>query len=494
MPHLFISREYPPSPYSTGGIGTYVEHITRLLASRGETVHVIAQQWPGAARSRESTQGGRLIVHRVPLDEAPEVVRDGRAGHRAVLASLRASAVPAQAFMWNAATQAEWLIEHEGVDVIEAQEYEAPSYVLMARRASGRGPSRRVPIIIHLHTPTEFILRANGWHEAVAEQRGLIDAESYVIRSADALMCPSRFLARIAEEHYQLPAGRVQVLPYPAGDTAVLPRDSRTWSHGTIGYVGRMEPRKGVGEWLTAARSTLETHPDARFTFIGGDTWWPGQGERSVRESLVADVSAAQRERVVFLDAMPRRALAVHLAQSRIAAVPSRWENFPFTCIEAMASGLPVLVSPTGGMREMVEDGRTGWVAAAPDAPALEAALRRALAVPPARLAEMGAAAAASIRALCDEATIAERSLALRNAVAAEGAVGPRLVELPLPLPDPATATDSVGRTELTGDTMTLRQILQAPATQQRAVVRRALREPGHVLRWLAWHLRRRRS
>lgn len=46
MKHLIICREYSPAP--GGGIGTYVAMISRPLAERGETVHIIAQTWKGA--------------------------------------------------------------------------------------------------------------------------------------------------------------------------------------------------------------------------------------------------------------------------------------------------------------------------------------------------------------------------------------------------------------------------------------------------------------
>src|SRR6185436_18396159 len=67
--HLILCREYPPSPYAAGGIGTYVHHIARLLAEAGETVHVIGQQWAGAPQATERRHDGRLTIHRVPLDE-----------------------------------------------------------------------------------------------------------------------------------------------------------------------------------------------------------------------------------------------------------------------------------------------------------------------------------------------------------------------------------------------------------------------------------------
>ncbi len=492
MRHLIISREYPPAPYAAGGIGTYTAHMARLLAERGETVHVVAQQWPGAPHPRESSIEGRLVVHRVPVDEPVMLPGLDRLPHRAILDGLRHSSLPAQAFMWNAAVVAEWLIDHEEVDVVEAQEYEAPAYFLLARRAAGAGSRRRVPLIVHLHSPTEFIFRENGWERSRTDLEPMAAAERHVIRGADAVLCPSRFLAGIAEAHYGLPHGTVKVLPYPFGDTPVLQRDAATWRHGAVCYTGRLEPRKGVGEWLDAAVAISADH-DQTFTFIGGDTSWSGTGADSVRASLAARVPARWQSRFVFVDAVGRHDLRRHFQQARMAVVPSRWENFPFACIEAMASGLPVIVSPTGGMAEMVEDGRTGWVAAGADALSLERALRRALATAPDTLARMGDAAAQAIRALCDNTRIVEQSLAFRQQVVAHGPAARDAGALPLPLPDPAAPPATSGkRAALTGDTMTPFEILKAPWGQKVAVLRRALRNPGYVLAWLAWQVRRR--
>lgn len=64
MKHLLMCREYTPAP--GGGIGTYVQHISRLLAENGEIVHVIAQAWRDT-EAVEKELGGRLVVHRLPL-------------------------------------------------------------------------------------------------------------------------------------------------------------------------------------------------------------------------------------------------------------------------------------------------------------------------------------------------------------------------------------------------------------------------------------------
>jgi glycosyltransferase involved in cell wall biosynthesis len=527
MKHLLVSREYPPAPYSMGGIGTYVERLSHLLAAHGETVHVIAQQWPAAPRARESRVDGRLIVHRVPLDRPLPLASVPAAPASAVLSLFRDSALPSQAFLWQAALLAEALIRTEDIDIIEAQDYEAPSYFLQLRRAFGAPGTRAVPIVVHLHSPTEFVFAHNAWDHRRADYPMLTRFEGGAIRSADALLCPSRFLADIAAAHYQVDRRSIAVIPYPMDDAAVVDRTAETWRSGTICYVGRLEPRKGVSEWIDAAVRAAARHPSARFTLIGGDSSESGDASRSMREALLARIPSAMRPRFRFAGPVPRHELGAYLAEARLAVVPSRWENFPYSCIEAMSSGLPVLVSPAGGMAEMIEDGRTGWIASAPDADALDAALERALASPPAILAEMGAAAAGAIRRLCDSEDIVRRQLEFRRGVVARGCrpsvemaavldasgestnSAEALKDLLVRFPDLAASADDIAvlrraslqragegaagpKAPSQGEqTMTLIDFLRAPPGQQLAVIRRALKDPGYVVRWLSWHLRR---
>jgi glycogen(starch) synthase len=418
MNHLIINRDYPPSSSQPGGIGTYVDHISRLLASHGETVHVISELSPGAPCARESRAGGRLIVHRVPLDEP---LPQAPAEDAAMLRAFRDSTLPVQAFAWQAARLAESLIETAAIDVIEAQEYEAPVYFLLLRRALGLTTVRPVPVIVHIHTGTEWVFKHNEWDMDRPDYLPAKRLEDYTIRAADALLCPSRFLGRITEDHYQLDRGSVEVMPYPIGDTAVLARDADTWAHGTISYIGRLEPRKGVSEWIEAAVTVAGDDPEPRFTLVGGDTVYSGTADQSTREVLQARIPSELRARFTFVDFVPRQQLVAHLQCARMAVVPSRWENFPNTCIEAMSSGLPVLVSPSGGMAEMIEDGRTGWIADGSDPRSLEKAFRRALATPPRVLAQMGTAAASAIRALCDNEETIRRHLEFRRRVATRG-------------------------------------------------------------------------
>lgn len=432
MKHLILCREYPPARYA-GGIGTYVLHMAQLLAECGETVHVIGQLWKGAEKKTEEKCQGRLIIHRVHLEDWESCLgwklnTDNKSREEKGL--LESNFYP-QCFSWQACLLAESLVEQEGIDVIEAQEFEAPLYYFQLRRALGLGPERHPPCIIHLHSPMEFIVRYNDRDIGRPYFMTAKRLEDYSIAAADALLCPSNYLARQAETHYGINEGCIQVIPLPIGNIPMLERDKDTWEHGTICYVGRLERRKGVIEWIDAAVAVAPEYPSAHFEFIGANVL--GSGSMSGEDFVKRRIPDELKTRFLFRGQQNRSSLQQFLAGARIAVVPSRWENFPNTCVEAMSSGLPVIASRNGGMVEMIEDGRTGWLASKASIDALAEALNRAISTSSTKIAEMGHNASVAIRQMCDNKKILESHLNFRGQVVNQGTK--RSSHLPVNLP-----------------------------------------------------------
>lgn len=77
--------------------------------------------------------------------------------------------------------------------------------------------------------------------------------------------------------------------------------------------------------------------------------------------------------------------------------MPSLEEGFPIAALDAMAAGLPVVATPVGGVPELIEDGKTGWLVPPRNAEALAARLRSLLRDKELRL-RMGAAGYACVR------------------------------------------------------------------------------------------------
>jgi glycosyltransferase involved in cell wall biosynthesis len=240
--------------------------------------------------------------------------------------------------------------------------------------------------------------------------------ENYSIKAADARLCPSNYYARQAEAHFGLEKDSITVMPLPIGDFPVLERSEEVWRKGTICYVGRLEPRKGVIEWVDAAVLVAREHPSVQFELIGADL--PYTQNISVKQFVKKRIPDAVKSRFHFRGSRPRVELLQFLALARAAVIPSRWENFPNTCIEALSSGLPVIATRNGGMADMIEDGRTGWLAEECSSASLEFALRRALKTKPKDLAKMGRVASESIRHLCNNAEILKRHIQFRRSIA----------------------------------------------------------------------------
>ncbi len=477
MKHLIICREFPPAV--GGGIATYAENISRIMAAHGETVHVIAQSCRSAAQALETRCNGRLMIHRIPYDHhtsAPHS-RPHPQLKRVPDRALFQNGYSPQSFAWQACLLAEKLIVAENIDIIEGQEFEAPLYYLQLRRMLGLGPSPQPPIVVHLHTSTEIVARNNGSDIGHPFYQTAKRLEDFSINRADGLLCPSQFLADQIADQFQLSNDAIRVIPLPVSEFPHQARNNATWENGEICYVGRLEERKGVLEWIEGALTIARENPNASFQFIGSNEL--GDNEISGPELLDRMIPADYRTRFNFLGEQQRSAIPALLAKARIAVVPSRWENFPNTCIEAMSSGLPVIATRTGGMAEMIEDNRSGWLVERADSHLLAAALQRALETEPQQLATMGAHAAEAIRRKCDTATVLDQHLAFRaevidryNRQQTEMIVNGMLQngihsEKPEKIKEVPAVTSSIAITVIGGSEKSLRQTLQHLQDQQ---------------------------
>lgn len=410
-----MSSEYPP--FAGGGIGTYSAITARALAAAGHEVHVIANAWLRHADGAPSEVPGpgRVAVHRVAaLDRgyrpvAPHDRTDDPLG--AVCRGRDCS------LYWSflVAERLAALVRRVELDVVEFPECFAEGYVSLMRRAAADIALDR-PMTLTLHSPIREIARYNelrhtdGW----VARRGV--AEDAAIRAADAVSSPSRRLgemvaARLGFDTARRPIATIpNAMDFEAADAAlarvaaVPPAEPPR-----LVFAGRLEPRKGVRELVRAAVELLPAWPELTVELIGRDGP-AGVEPGSMKERLLELVPAALRRRFVFRDLVPRPRLFELFATARAAVFVPEWDNFPYTCCEAMAVGGAVIVTAASGMAELVEDGRSGLVVPPGDRAALVAAMTRVLAEPGLSHA-IGAAAATRVRVVCAPAAVIPRRL-----------------------------------------------------------------------------------
>jgi glycosyltransferase involved in cell wall biosynthesis len=145
----------------------------------------------------------------------------------------------------------------------------------------------------------------------------------------------------------------------------VTPAPDPGWGHPVVGFVGRIEPRKGVLDLVRAA-----SRIDARVVLIGDD---PYGSNPAYRDEVLAVPGV---EHVGWVD--DAAALMTHLD---VLVVPSHAEPFGTVAAEAIAAGTPVVATSVGGLPEVVEDGVTGVLVPAGRPDALAQGVARALAL-----------------------------------------------------------------------------------------------------------------
>ncbi|MFP5077900.1 glycosyltransferase [Rhizobium sp. YIM 134829] len=122
-----------------------------------------------------------------------------------------------------------------------------------------------------------------------------------------------------------------------------------------IGWVGRLDPKKNVEDFITAAAQIRTAAPPARFLVIGGpDAFLPDYAVhlRNLADELgLSDV-------LQFLG--DRKDIPDLLAAMDIFAWLSRGEGMPHVIAEAGAAGLPVIATPDNGALQQIEDGVSG--------------------------------------------------------------------------------------------------------------------------------------
>lgn len=333
---LVVSGIWPPD---VGGPASHAPELAAFLHERGHGVRVVVT---ASARPEPRPYHVHHVSRRLPAG----------ARHAAVAAAV-----------------ARWA---RGADVVYATS-------MLGRAALGARAARR-PLVVKL-TGDEAYERARrrglfaGDLDEFQRSRGgpavavLRRARDLSLASAHHVFVPSAYLRELALG-WGLPLERVSVLPNAAPDTSTLPdreelRRRLGLSGLTLAFAGRLTAAKALDDGLAALAEV-----DGVSLLVAGDG--PDRQELE-REAVRLGLA----ERVRFLGSLPRERVLELFRAADGSLLPSRWENFPHSVVEALAAGAPVVASAVGGVTEVVRDGENGLLVAPGDRAALAAAVRR---------------------------------------------------------------------------------------------------------------------
>jgi glycosyltransferase involved in cell wall biosynthesis len=295
----------------------------------------------------------RYRVHACFLGgDGPLAAMARRAGANAVaLDWLRGARDPAGAWsFWRSLRSSHFDLVHI--------HYGGRSVRLLARAATG------AKIVVHVHG-------------RILEPRGLAPVQ-FSARGADAVVAVCQAVAdRVVD-------GNARVI---YAGTTTAPMRGHSDSGLVLGAAGRLIPLKGIEHLLSAAALLRAEFPGLRVKIAGAGPQRHELEQKAERLGLKASV-----EFLGWVDD-----LSSLLPHWDVFVLPSLEEGFPLAALDAMAAGLPIVATTVGGVPELVEDGRTGWLVAPGDVEALARRLRLLLCNPQQRVA-MGSAAQGRVR------------------------------------------------------------------------------------------------
>ncbi|MFC3846888.1 glycosyltransferase family 4 protein, partial [Paenibacillus sp. MAH-36] len=337
----YLTSEYPPD--FGGGISMYIEQAATMFSKKDHDVTVIVRD--SNRYSMEYPRRNLRIVRFQHMIGAQYQCL----GYWAALA-------------YQYAEETLDLIDKDGEspDVIEIQDYNAIGYYLLQKKYLMDPRLTNTKIVIHLHTPTFELARINQLPRYEFPTYWIGQMEKFCINAADAIVTQSEFLKKQILPYAPKQEIKVIPLPFIVGETVWNSNDT----HKTdILYLGRSEYRKGIIQLIKGMEKLWLQGYSYSLTILGGDTYFHPRATK-LGEWLKKKYDRWIKEgKLYFKDTVPPHQLNDELKNAKIAVIPSLYENYPYNCIIAMSTGIPVIVSQSGGQSEMVEiHGVNGYI------------------------------------------------------------------------------------------------------------------------------------
>jgi glycosyltransferase involved in cell wall biosynthesis len=215
---------------------------------------------------------------------------------------------------------------------------------------------KRKPFVVHFHGPWAEESSEEGANSLVAALKHRLEVAVY--RRADLVIVLSKAFAEVAVKGYGVPESKIRIVPgavdldrFQTGQTRSEARLALGWPEEKRIYVSvrRLVSRMGLDRLIVAMQSVVRTFPNTLLYLAG---------KGRLRKELEAQVgSLGLSDHIRFLGFVPDGQLPLIYRAADVNIVPTlALEGFGLVAAEALAAGTPSMVTPVGGLPEVVSD------------------------------------------------------------------------------------------------------------------------------------------
>ncbi len=345
-----LGWEFPP--YSSGGLGTACEGLTKGLANNNINVTFVL---PKAAGNQKASHVNLVVASNVYMDDdrirflevnsllaayissdeylerynKSKCLKEG--DMQAIHDSLYGSDLYEEVHKYS--EKVKLISSFENFDVIHAHDWMTYPAGIRAKHASGK------PLVVHIHA-TEFDRTGGNVNQHV------YDIERHGFHEADKIIAVSNFTKSKVVQHYGISPDKVEVVHNAVDFTCYEQESCIKEDDKVVLFLGRITLQKGPEYFLYAAKRVLEMDPDVKFVVAGSGDMEGFMIEEAARLGIA--------NKVLFTGFLRGKDIDRAYSMANLYVMPSVSEPFGITPLESMRNGTPVLISKNSGVSEVL--------------------------------------------------------------------------------------------------------------------------------------------
>jgi D-inositol-3-phosphate glycosyltransferase len=370
---LHTSPLAQPGTGDGGGMNVYVRELSSALARAGVICDVYTRAWSDDLPPTLDIEPG-FRVHHVPAGPPAPLAKEALIG---VVDEFADGVLKSMTTAGTFGTD-----DDVPFDAVHA------NYWLSGIAGHTIKHQLNLPLVSTFHTLDRVKAEASP-EEVQADSSHLrAEAEAAIIRCSDTVLASCSVEATQISDLYGADPSRIRIVApgvdhafFGPGDRAQARRALDLPANGPLLlFVGRIQPLKGASVAVATLASVARDEPEARLVVVGGPSGPHGHDEVARIADLVESLGLS--DKVLFVPPRPHELLSTYYRAADVCLVPSRSESFGLVALESAACGTPVVASDVGGLRSLVDHGRTGFLVEEPDPEAYAGWVRQILAEP----------------------------------------------------------------------------------------------------------------
>ncbi|WOI23112.1 glycosyltransferase family 4 protein [Nonlabens ulvanivorans] len=216
----------------------------------------------------------------------------------------------------------------------------------------------KTPLVIRFHGSDTYFCHI----EKRAQKKKNKFFEFNAISKAQAFIAPTNYAGVTSIKLFNQSMELLKVIPYGLDLSQFVNNDISIYEPFTILNVGTIIRKKGVFQLVQVFEKVLEQFPQARLTFIGGDSNDVKTGATSTWKLIQGQTQAHVLEKINYLGKVPYAHVQNSIKNAHVCVFPSLAETLGMVTIESMAMGKAVVNTNIGWAKDLIKDGEDGYM------------------------------------------------------------------------------------------------------------------------------------